>query len=109
MKEGTLDAEKVGSKVLRCLYLYDLLDKERNVSKLLVAHGNSVHLGVVKPNDLVILYENKFALGCPKQLIAVLLVGLQLSIKDRWHKDFLLSAILTQPTTSKERRQMGEI
>jgi len=82
VKEGTSDAEKIGSEVLRCFDLHDLLDKERNISKLLVARGNGVHLGVVSPNDLSVVYENKFVLGCPKQLIAILFVGFQLSVKN---------------------------
>jgi hypothetical protein len=93
VKEGTSDAKKVGSKILRRLYLDDLLDKERNIPKLLVAHGNSVHLGIVNAYDLVIVYENEFAFRCPKQLIAVLFVGLQLNVKYWCHESGLLSAI----------------
>ncbi len=44
VKEGTSDPEMGRDEVLRYLYLYDLLYQERNVAKLLIALGDSVHL-----------------------------------------------------------------
>lgn len=71
VKEGKLDAEKIGNEVLGGFYFHDLLYKKWNISKLLIAVRDGIHLGVVNPNHLAVSNEDKLALGRSEQVIAM--------------------------------------
>ena len=90
MKDSALDSEEVGHEAQGHIDLRNLLDEEGHVAKLAVPGGDSVHLGVEGPEDLVVVDDDELSFVGHQQFRVVGVVRLEFLREDLRHRTSLL-------------------